>query len=168
MPSAGSSNLYMITGRVTAAYGGDNTPSLAETFEVFQQTSGGTTTGGGGSGTYGIQVRNASNEIILDVTDRVVILRQRVTGSIPAADLTKNITLSGTGTCALNLALPTALQSVVNGLTYSNTHLIVWATISGTTLTINRKFTNATNVSGSSLANAAAPYDFLVIFDPET
>ena len=168
MPSAGSSKLYMITGRVTAANGGDNTPSLAETFEVFQQTSGGTTTGGGGSGTYGIQVRNASNEIILDVTDRVVILRQRVTGSIPAADLTKNITLSGTGTCALNLALPTALQSVVNGLTYSNTHLIVWATISGTTLTINRKFTNATNVSGSSLANAAAPYDFLVIFDPET
>ena len=168
MPSAGSSKLYMITGRVTAANGGDNTPFLAETFEVFQQTSGGTTTGGGGSGTYGIQVRNASNEIILDVTDRVVILRQRVTGSIPAADLTKNITLSGTGTCALNLALPTALQSVVNGLTYSNTHLIVWATLSGTTLTINRKFTNATNVSGSSLANAAAPYDFLVLFDPET
>ena len=168
MPSAGSSKLYMITGRVTAANGGDNTPFLAETFEVFQQTSGGTSTGGGGSGTYGIRVRNASNEIILDVTDRVVILRQRVTGSIPAADLTKNITLSGTGTCALNLALPTALQSVVNGLTYSNTHLIVWATISGTTLTINRKFTNATNVSGSSLANAAAPYDFLVIFDPET
>ena len=168
MPSAGASRSYMVTGRLPVANNGDNTPSLAETFEVYLEGAAGTSTGGGGSGTYGIRVRNASNEIILDLTDRVVVFRQRVTGSIPAADLTKTVTLSGTGTSALNLSLPTDLQTTVNNVTYSNTHLIVWATLSGTTLTLHRKATNATNVSGNNLANAAAPYDFLVLYDPET
>jgi hypothetical protein len=168
MPSSGAAKSYMVTGRLPVANGGDNTPSLADTFEVFLEGASGSTTGGGGSGTYGIEIRNASNEIILDLTDRVVIFRERVTGSIPAADLTKTVTLSGNGTCALNLSLPQPLQTTVSNVSYTNTHLIVWATISGTALTIHRKSTQASNNLGSTQVNELAPYDFLVLYDPET
>ena len=168
MPSSGAAKSYMVTGRLPVANDGDNTPSLADTFEVFLEGTSGSTTGGGGSGTYGMRVWNASNEIILDVTDRVVVFRERVTGSIPAADLTKTVTLSGNGTCALNLSLPQPLQTTVSNVSYTNTHLIVWATISGTALTIHRKSTQASNNLGSTQVNELAPYDFLVLYDPET
>ena len=157
IPSAGASATYYITGKVTAANGGSNTQSLADTYIVVHEAAAGSGSGNGGTGTFGLRAFDASGNITLDLTDRVVTFRQRVTGSLSASETSKTITLSSAGTCVINLTPLTVIY--VNNI--PQRQKILYTTISGTALTIKRTATNAT---GS--ANAAQAYDFLVVNDP--
>lgn len=157
IPSAGSSATYYITGRLPTANGGSNTSSLADTYIVVHEAAAGSGSGDGGSGTYGLRAWDASGVLSLDLSDRVVTFRERVTGSLSSSETTKNITLSGTGTAVINLDPITVL--FVNNI--PQRQQILYTSVSGTTLTITRTATNAT---GS--ASAAQAYDFLVVYDP--
>jgi hypothetical protein len=157
IPSAGTSATYYITGRVTTANGGDNSPVLADTYIVVHEAAAGSGTGDGGTGTYGLRVYDASGNITLDVSDRVVTFRERVTGSLSSSQTTKNVTLSGAGTAVINLD-PITVIFVSN---IPQRQKILYFTVSGTTLTITRTAVNAT---GS--AAAAQSYDLLVVYDP--
>ena len=157
IPSAGASATYYVTGKVTAANGGNNTAALADTYIVVHEAAAGSASGNGGTGTFGLRAFDASGNITLDLTDRVVTFRQRVTGSLSASQITKTITLSSAGTCVINLTPLTVI--FVNNI--PQRQKILYATISGTALTIKR---TATNAAGS--ANAAQAYDYLVVNDP--
>jgi hypothetical protein len=158
IPSAGTSATYYITGRVTTANGGDNSPVLADTYIVVHEAaSSGGGTGDGGTGTYGLRVYDASGNTTLDLSDRVVTFRERVTGSLSSSQTTKNVTLSGAGTAVINLD-PITVIFVSN---IPQRQKILYFTVSGTTLTITRTAVNAT---GS--AAAAQSYDLLVVYDP--
>jgi len=157
IPSAGTSATYYITGRVTTANGGDNSPVLADTYIVLHEAAAGSGTGDGGTGTYGLRVYDASGNTTLDLSDRVVTFRERVTGSLSSSQTTKNVTLSGAGTAVINLD-PITVIFVSN---IPQRQKILYFTVSGTTLTITRTAVNAT---GS--AAAAQSYDLLVVYDP--
>ena len=158
IPSAGTSATYYITGRVTTANGGNNTAVLADTYIVLHEAaSSGGGTGDGGTGTYGLRVYDASGNTTLDLSDRVVTFRERVTGSLSSSQTTKNVTLSGAGTAVINLD-PITVIFVSN---IPQRQKILYFTVSGTTLTITRTAVNAT---GS--AAAAQSYDLLVVYDP--
>jgi len=157
IPSAGTSATYYITGRVTTANGGDNSPVLADTYIVLHEGAAGSGTGDGGTGTYGLRVYDASGNTTLDLSDRVVTFRERVTGSLSSSQTTKNVTLSGAGTAVINLD-PITVIFVSN---IPQRQKILYFTVSGTTLTITRTAVNAT---GS--AAAAQSYDLLVVYDP--
>lgn len=159
IPSAGTSATYYITGRVTTANGGNNTAVLADTYIVLHEAgASGGSTGGGGTGTYGLRVFDAAGNTTLDVSDRVVTFRERVTGSLSSSQTTKTVTLSGVGTAVINL---TPITNIYVG-NKPQRQKILYFTISGTSLTIQR---TATNAPGS--ANAAQAYDLLVVYDPE-
>ena len=157
IPSAGTSATYYITGRVTTANGGDNVAVLADTYIVLHEAASGGATGDGGTGTYGIQVYDTAGNLTLDVSDRVVTFRERVTGSLSASETTKTVTLSGVGTAVINLD-PITVIYVGN---IPQRQKILYFTISGTSLTITR---TAVNAAGSSAA--AQSYDLLVVYDP--
>ena len=157
IPSAGTSATYYITGRVTTANGGDNSPVLADTYIVLHEAASGGATGDGGTGTYGLRVYDASGNTTLDLSDRVVTFRERVTGSLSSSQTSKTVTLSGVGTAVINLD-PITVIYVGN---IPQRQKILYFTISGTSLTITRTAVNAT---GS--AAAAQSYDLLVVYDP--
>jgi len=157
IPSAGTSATYYITGRVTSANGGDNSPVLADTYIVLHEAAAGSGTGDGGTGTYGLRVYDASGNTTLDLSDRVVTFRERVQGSLSASETTKTVTLSGVGTAVINLD-PITVIYVGN---IPQRQKILYFTISGTSLTITRTAVNAT---GS--AAAIQSYDLLVVYDP--
>ena len=159
IPSAGTSATYYITGRVTTANNGSNAAALADTYIVLHEAAAsGGSTGGGGTGTYGLRVLDAAGNTTLDVSDRVVTFRERVTGSLSSSQTTKTVTLSGVGTAVINL---TPITNIYVG-NKPQSQKILYFTISGTSLTIQRTTTNA---PGS--ANAAQAYDLLVVYDPE-
>jgi hypothetical protein len=158
IPSAGTSATYYITGRVTTANGGNNTAVLADTYIVLHEAaSSGGGTGDGGTGTYGLRVYDASGNTTLDLSDRVVTFRERVQGSLSASETTKTVTLSGVGTAVINLT-PITVIYVGN---IPQRQKILYFTISGTSLTIQR---TAVNAAGSSAATQS--YDLLVVYDP--
>jgi len=157
IPSAGTSATYYITGRVTTGNSGSNVAVLADTYIVLHEGAAGSGTGGGGTGTYGLQVFDASGNTTLDVSDRVVTFRERVTGSLSSSQTTKTVTLSGVGTAVINLT-PITVIYVGN---IPQRQKILYFTISGTSLTITR---TAVNAAGSSAA--AQSYDLLVVYDP--
>ena len=157
IPSAGTSATYYITGRVTTANGGNNTAVLADTYIVVHEAAAGSGTGDGGTGTYGLRVYDASGNTTLDLSDRVVTFRERVTGSLSASETTKTVTLSGVGTAVINLD-PITVIFVGN---IPQRQKILYFTISGTSLTITR---TAVNAAGSSAAIQS--YDLLVVYDP--
>ena len=157
IPNAGTSATYYITGRVTTANGGNNTAVLADTYIVLHEAaSSGGGTGGGGTGTYGLRVYDASGNITLDLSDRVVTFRERVQGSLSSSQTSKTVTLSGVGTAVINLT-PITVIYVGN---IPQRQKILYFTISGTSLTIKR---TAVNAAGSSAA--AQSYDLLVVYD---
>ena len=159
IPSADTSATYYVCGRVLTANGGDNVSVEADTYIVLHEAaSGGGSTGGGGTGTYGMRVFDAAGNTTLDVSDRVVIFRERVTGSLSASETSKTVTLSGVGTAVINL---TPITNIYVG-NNPQRQKILYFTVSGTSLTIQR---TATNAPGS--ANAAQAYDLLVVYDPE-
>ena len=157
IPSAGTSATYYITGRVTTANGGSNSPVLADTYIVVHEAAAGSGTGDGGTGTYGLRVFDASGNTTLDLSDRVVTFRERVTGSLSSSQTTKTVTLSGVGTAVINLD-PITVIYVGN---IPQRQKILYFTISGTSLTIQR---TAVNAAGSSAATQS--YDLLVVYDP--
>ena len=158
IPSAGTSATYYITGRVTTANGGNNTAVLADTYIVLHEAaSSGGGTGDGGTGTYGLRVYDASGNTTLDLSDRVVTFRERVQGSLSSSQTSKTVTLSGVGTAVINLT-PITVIYVGNK---PQRQKILYFTISGTSLTIQR---TAVNAAGSSAA--AQSYDLLVVYDP--
>ena len=157
IPSAGTSATYYITGRVTTANGGSNVAALADTYIVLHEVGVGSGTGDGGTGTYGLRVYDASGNTTLDLSDRVVTFRERVTGSLSSSQTTKTVTLSGVGTAVINLD-PITVIYVDN---IPQRQKILYFTISGTSLTITR---TAVNAAGSSAA--AQSYDLLVVYDP--
>ena len=157
IPSAGTSATYYITGRVTTGNGGNNAAALADTYIVVHEAAAGSGSGSGGTGTFGLRVFDANNNVTLDLTDRVVTFRQRVTGSLSASETSKTVTLNAAGTCVINLT-PLTVIYVSN---IPQRQKILYFTISGTALTIKR---TATNAAGS--ANAAQAYDLLVVNDP--
>ena len=158
IPSAGTSATYYVTGRVTTANEGNNTAVQADTYIVLHEAaSSGGGTGGGGTGAYGLRVYDASGNTTLDVSDRVVTFRERVTGSLSSSQMSKTVTLSGVGTAVINLD-PITVIYVGN---IPQRQKILYFTISGTSLTITR---TAVNAAGS--AAAAQSYDLLVVYDP--
>ena len=132
-------------------------PVLADTYIVLHEAASGGATGDGGTGTYGLRVYDASGNTTLDLSDRVVTFRERVTGSLSSSQTTKTVTLSGVGTAVINLD-PITVIYVGN---IPQRQKILYFTISGTSLTITRTAVNAT---GS--AAAAQSYDLLVVYDP--
>ena len=158
IPSAGASATYYITGRVTTTNNGSNIAYLADTYIVLHEAaSSGGSTGDGGTGTYGLRVYDASGNTTLDLSDRVVTFRERVTGSLSSSQTSKTVTLSGVGTAVINLD-PITVIYVGN---IPQRQKILYFTISGTSLTITR---TAVNAAGSSAA--AQSYDLLVVYDP--
>jgi len=160
IPNAGTSASYYVCGRVLTANGGDNVSVEADTYIVLHEAaSGGSTSGGGGTGAYGIRVFDAAGNTTLDVSDRVVIFRERVTGSLSASETSKTVTLSAEGTAVINL------NPITNIYVGNNPQRqeILYFTISGTSLTIQRTSTSAPG----STTGAAQAYDLLVVFDPE-
>ena len=157
IPAAGASRDYYVTGRVTAANGGANTASSILSYSVTHESPG-STVGGGGTGTYGMQVFNAAGETVLDVTDRVVIFADYVTGTLTTSEMSKNITLARAGTAVIDMDPITV--PIVSGV--AQRHLILHTTVSGTALTIQR-----TSTSSGSGSASTAPYKFLIVYDPE-
>ena len=161
IPSAGTSATYYITGRVTTANNGSNAASIADTYIVLHEAeNSGSTVGDGGTGTYGLKVYDSAGNVTLDVSDRVVIFRERVQGSLSASETTKTVTLSGVGTSVINLD-PIQISEIYDG-NIPQRQKILYFTVSGTTLTIQR---TAVNARGSS--SAVQTYDLLVVYDPE-
>ena len=116
--------------------------------------------GDGGTGTYGLKVYDSAGNVTLDVSDRVVIFRERVQGSLTASQTTKTVTLSAVGTSVINLD-PIQISEIYDG-NIPQRQKILYFTVSGTTLTIQR---TAVNARGSS--SAVQTYDLLVVYDPE-
>lgn len=156
IPSAGSYRDYYVTGKVTTANGGENVQELILSYTVVHES--GTTSGDGGTSDYGLQVFNAAGQTVLDVTDRVIVFSDYVTGTLTTSETTKNVTLSRLGTAVIDM-LPIT-DPIVNEV--AQRHKILHTTISGTTLTIQRTSTN----SGGGSAQTA-DYKFLVVYDPE-
>ena len=159
IPSAGASRTYYVTGRRSAANGGNNVPSLILSYTVTHESPG-SSLGGGGTGGYGMQVFTASGDTVLDVTDRVVIFADHVTGSLTTSELTKNVTLDRAGTCVIDMTPITV--AIIGGLAQRQD--ILHTSISGTTLTITR--TSVYPGGDSSQAAESTNYNFLVVFDP--
>ena len=157
IPSAGNSRDYYVTGRVTAANGGSNSASSILSYSVTHQSPG-ATTGDGGTGTYGIQVLASNGDIVLDVSDRVVVFADYVSGTLSTSETSKNVTLARAGTAVIDMEPITT--PIISGV--AQRHKILHTSVSGTTLTIQRTSTS----SGGGSAQTA-PYKFLVVFDPE-
>lgn len=155
IPSAGSSRTYYVTGKVTTANGGENVQELILTYSVIHES--GSSSGDGGTSDYGIRVFNAAEEIVLDVSDRVIVFSDYVTGSLTSSQLTKNVTLSRVGTAVIDMD-PVTVPVSSNA---AQRHKILHTSISGTTLTISRTSTN----SGGGSAQSAT-YKYLIVYDP--
>ena len=156
IPNAGSSRDYFVTGKVTTANGGTNTSSFILNYSVIHEDVG-ATVGDGGTSNFGIQVFDAAGNTVLDVSDRVIVFSDFVTGSLTSSELTKNITLAKAGTAVIDMT-PVTVPVSNNA---AQRHKILHTSVSGTTLTISRTSTS----SGSGSAQSAS-FNYLVVFDP--
>jgi len=157
LPSDNSAKGYFLTGKVTTANGGNNTPTLIQTFSVFKGEATGSEVGDGGSGTYGLLIKNDSGDTVLDISDRSVIFIETVTDSLSSAQLTKSHTLSRAATSAVDLA-PLTVPVVGN---VAQRQKILRPTFSGNTFTVTRASTSAIGGSAESVS-----YSYLLIYDP--
>jgi len=160
-PAAGNSKTYFVTGRRSVANGGSDTISLITAYGVTQESPG-SSVGDGGSSTYGLQVLDADGDIVLDVSDRVIVFADHVTGTLSSTELTKTITLDRQGTTVIDMAPPNVV--IIGGV--AQRQHILFTSISGTTLTIQR--TSTTGSLYDIPANGeTTSYNFLIVYDPE-
>ena len=159
MPSSGASRTYYVTGRRSVANGGSNTVSLILSYMVTHESPG-SSIGDGGTGSYGMQVFAANGDTVLDVSDRVVIFADHVTGTLTTSELTKNVTLDRAGTCVIDMSPLTVV--IIDGRAQRQD--ILHTSLSGTTLTITR--TSVYPGGDSSQPAETTNYNFLVIYDP--
>ena len=160
VPASGYDQTYFLSGRRTAANGGSNTPVGVQSFTIVHETAG-STVGDGGTGTYGLRVYDASGEIVLDLSDRVMVFSDHVTGSLTTTQTTKNVTLAKQATCIIDLEPETVVIS--GGLAQRQN--IKHTSVSGTTLSISR--TSVYPGGDSSQSAQSTTYNFLAIYDPE-
>jgi len=162
MPSSGYSRTYYVTGRRPSSQGGSNTSTLILSFTVTHESPG-SSVADGGTGTYGLRVLDASGDTLLDLTDRVIVFSDHVTGSLTSSQLTKTVTLAKQATCVIDLDPETVLIS--NGLAQRQN--ITHTTVSGTSLTISRN-SNAAGLTGyQSSGGESTSYNFLAVYDPD-
>jgi len=163
IPPAGSSRTYYVTGRRSLANGGSDTVSLILSYTVTHESPG-SSVGDGGTSSYGLQVFDANGDTVLDVSDRVVVFSDYVTGSLSSTELTKTVTLAKQGTVVIDMEPATVVIS--NGLAQRQD--ILHTTISGNTLTIERVSTTPGFYYGpNDGAGQSTTYKFLVLYDPE-
>jgi hypothetical protein len=105
---------------------------------------------------------DADGDIVLDVSDRVIVFSDYVTGTLSTTELTKTITLAKQGTTVIDMA-PASV--VISGGVAQRQH-ILYTTISGTTLTIERTSTTA-SLYGLPADGETTSYNFLIVYDPE-
>jgi hypothetical protein len=160
VPNSGYSQTYFLSGRRSVANGGSNAPSGVQSFTIVHETAG-STVGDGGTGTYGLRVYDASGEIVLDLSDRVIVFSDHVTGSLTSSQTTKNVTLAKQATCVIDLEPETVLIS--GGLAQRQN--ILHTSVSGTTLSISR--TSVYPGGDSNQTAQSTTYNFLAIYDPE-
>lgn len=161
MPSSGFSRTYYVTGRRPSSQGGSNTSTLILTFTVTHESPGSSITDGG-TGTYGLRVLDSSGGVLLDLTDRVIVFSDHVTGSLTASQLSKNVTLAKEATCIIDLDPETVLIS--NGL--AQRQHITHTTVSGTSLTIARNSIGP-GFQGTGGTGQSTTYNFLAVLDPD-
>ena len=163
IPPAGSSRTYYVTGRRSLSNGGSDTVSLILSYTVTHESPG-SSVGDGGTSSYGLQVFDANGDTVLDVSDRVVVFSDYVTGSLSSTELTKTVTLAKQGTVVIDMEPATVVIS--NGLAQRQD--ILHTTISGNTLTIERVSTTPGFYYGpNDGAGQSTTYKFLVLYDPE-
>jgi hypothetical protein len=160
-PAAGNSRTYFVTGRRSLANGGSDTISLILAYGVTH-SSPGSSVGDGGSSTYGLIINDADGDVVLDVSDRVIVFSDYVTGTLSTTELTKTITLAKQGTTVIDMA-PASV--VISGGVAQRQH-ILHTTISGTTLTIERTSTTG-SLYGLPADGETTSYNFLIVYDPE-
>jgi len=161
MPSSGFSRTYYVTGRRPASQGGSNTPTFILSFTVTHESPGSSITDGG-TGTYGLRVLDSSGGVLLDLTDRVIVFSDHVTGSLTASQLSKNVTLAKAATCIIDLDPETVLIS--NGL--AQRQHITHTTVTGTSLTIARNSIGP-GFQGTGGTGQSTTYNFLAVLDPD-
>ena len=160
MPSSGFSRTYYVTGRRPSSQGGSNTSTFILSFTVTHESPGSSITDGG-TGTYGLRVLDSSGGVLLDLTDRVIVFSDHVTGSLTASQLSKNVTLAKAATCIIDLDPETVLIS--NGL--AQRQHITHTTVSGTSLTIARNSIGP-GFQGTGGTGQSTTYNFLAVLDP--
>jgi hypothetical protein len=160
IPSSGNSTVYYVTGRRSVANGGNNDVSLILTYTVTHDIPS-SSVGDGGTGTYGMQVFDANAKTVLDISDRVVIFSDHVTGTLTSSQLTTTETLSRAATCVIDMDPVTV--PIIGGIAQRQD--ILHTSISGTTLTIAR--TSVYPGGDSSQPAESTTYNFLVVYDPE-
>jgi len=161
VPAAGNSRTYFVTGRRSVANGGSNTISLITAYGVTQESPG-SSVGDGGSSAYGLQVLDDAGDIVLEVSDRVIAFSDYVTGTLSSTRLSETITLAKEGTTVIDMAPASVV--IVNGV--AQRQHILYTTISGTTLTVERSSTSA-SLSGTVADGESTSYKFLIVYDPE-
>jgi len=161
MPSSGFSRTYYVTGRRPSSQGGSNTPTFILSFTVTHESPGSSITDGG-TGTYGLRVLDSSGGVLLDLTDRVIVFSDHVTGSLTASQLSKNVTLAKAATCIIDLDPETVLIS--NGL--AQRQHITHTTVTGTSLTIARNSIGP-GFQGTGGTGQSTTYNFLAVLDPD-
>jgi len=161
MPSSGFSRTYYVTGRRPTSQGGSNTSTFILNFTVTHESPGSSVTDGG-TGTYGLRVLDSSGGVLLDLTDRVIVFSDHVTGSLTASQLSKNVTLAKAATCIIDLDPETVLIS--NGL--AQRQHITHTTVSGTSLTIARNSIGP-GFQGTGGTGQSTTYNFLAVLDPD-
>ena len=160
IPASGFSRTYYVTGRRPASQGGSNTVSLISNFTVTQESPGSSVTDGG-TGTYGLRVLDSSGGVLLDLTDRVIVFSDHVTGSLTSSQLSKTVTLAKQATCIIDLDPETVLIS--NGL--AQRQHITHTSVTGTALTISRNSIGP-GFQGTSGTGQSTTYNFLAVLDP--
>ena len=161
MPSSGFSRTYYVTGRRPTSQGGSNTSTFILNFTVTHESPGSSVTDGG-TGTYGLRVLDSSGGVLLDLTDRVIVFSDHVTGSLTASQLSKNVTLAKAATCIIDLDPETVLIS--NGL--AQRQHITHTTVTGTSLTIARNSIGP-GFQGTGGTGQSTTYNFLAVLDPD-
>lgn len=139
VPAASTANTTN-TGNVTIG-------GVTGSFSVITEdpSSSGSGTGDGGTGNYGLRCWNDSNELVIDITDRVTNAVETVSGTLTTGDFSNTHTLSQTGNVAIHLNPSTNFTKVVNGELLPNTDVLLKLSLSGTQLTVSR------DTAGSSI-----------------
>jgi hypothetical protein len=109
-------------------------------FSVTTETTstGGSTVGDGGTGTYGLRCWNSSNQITLDITDRVSTAVATISDSLSIGQTSKSISLPRSGSTAIWLNPPSDFTIVVGGDIFPNTDKLLEFNVSGSSLNVSR------------------------------
>jgi hypothetical protein len=99
--------------------------------------------------------------VLLDLTDRVIVFSDHVTGSLTSSQLSKTVTLAKQATCIIDLDPETVLIS--NGL--AQRQHITHTSVTGTALTISRNSIGP-GFQGTSGTGESTTYNFLAVLDP--